>query len=236
VKYSVIIFNHNQWNDVHECIARWKLSTIKPTSIYISDDGSDTIDNTVDATVISFKRTMNISKMTNDIVDKIDTDYFFKVGSHLYPSSHYVENCLFLYKKNVMLTPYMLKVDSYKYDFDNVFQPPLLTITNDPFLYSISVQLFHKDSFIYMNEAFYGYGYEDVDYNIRWTGLGNSFGRMANNIIYYVKHDTSMHGNEFYDRIHINKKLSDRLYSYYKFAGIPDIKKLRYFIPPEDFK
>jgi glycosyltransferase involved in cell wall biosynthesis len=210
MQYTLIFKNYNQWNEIDKCLKRWMESTIKPVEIIIMDDGSDEERHPPNCSVFRFPHTGNTSKMINYTVNHLNTEYFIITTPYLYPCKDYVEY-LFRFDKMVeksYIFGQMAKVNDYDATYDLVMDPPFYVKFNNSSINPPSICLFKKSEFLYFNEEFEGWGFEDSEYFLRWIHKGNNIYRSPNLLFYYVKHE---HKGKYYENIQKNEAIFNRI-------------------------
>jgi len=232
MEYTLLMKNYNTWDNVLICCQKWLESAMPPTKIIIMDDGSNSIIENPLYTIYRFPHTSNAAQMFNTIQEHIETEYYVATTPYIYPSKNYM-SYIFSFEKtnpNDITLGMMAVVNDYNADYELIFTPPLYIHCIDSFVNPPSIQLFKKSTYIGFNEAFVGWGYEDVEYLYRWTKLGHHIYRSPNMIFYYVKHDSIKKG-EYYENVHKNELLCSKLEHIYDTGNIPDMKKIKYYNP-----
>lgn len=212
--YTILCIHYNQ-NEILDFNLKHTLSlNPSPLEIIVLDDGSDVKPKFDDPRVrfMYFDHRENISYMVNEGVLMLKTEYFIIITSKMLLDTKFVYLSFLVYQEKVKYTGIMVNVKNYRELPELIMTPPyfenLVIPDTIPDYHPLGPYLEHIDNWVWYNEAYVGYGYEDVDYYYRWAINGGS--TIRTNCLIFYKYSTSRNSH-FYTSPNDNKNLIDSL-------------------------
>ena len=233
--YTIVVNYHTNPDLLKYNIERCLTFIPSPTSILILNNGCNIkpIFNDNRIKFIDFLHTKNIGYMMNCAYDYITTDYFIHISATTILKEDYIINSFNVYNDHTKFTGMMIKIKSLDYLPEVVYNPSTyenLTRENAIIDYTPeTVYLDHKKNYLWYNEIFNGYGFEDVDYHYRWV-LSQRYVVRTTKLIFY-RYIVERNG-DFYEQNNNNEIFKKLIHYYFTTKTIPIFNRdYRYFNP-----
>jgi hypothetical protein len=233
--YTVLILHYNQNEILNVNINRMLKFDVPPQEIIVLDDGSDIKPDHTDnrITFLYFPHKGNLALMMNEGHMKVKTDFYIQISAKMLLDKDFIKNSFLLYKNKHRFTGVMIHVKDYNVLPEMILTPPFfqqMRIDNTIIdFHPLTPYLEHKNDWVWYNEAYEGYGYEDVDYYYRSMLSGNT--AIRTNMLVFYKFLMPQLSDFYKDRnvnLPLHKKIIEEMH---KGKIIKFTEKNRYYNP-----